>query len=97
MVYTLGFYKKLMIAYTNNLEFKIGNLNDFSSSDAICINREINGEKSWCLVNTRNANSSFNLPLELQNFSGTNLLDGSSFVVNGNSISLNPFEILVFK
>ena len=96
-VSTLETYKKLMSAYTNNEEFKLGTLNNYSSSDIICINREINGEKSWCLVNTKNTISSFNLPLELQNFSGTNLLDGSSFVVNGNSISLNPFEILVFK
>ena len=81
----------------NNIEFKIGNLNDFSSSDVICVNREINGEKSWCLVNTKNAVSSFDLPLELQNFSGTNLLDGVSFLMNGNTISLAAFEVLVFK
>ena len=94
---TLDFYKNLMIAYTNNIEFKIGNLNDFSSSEIICINREMNGEKSWCLVNTKNAVSSFGLPSELQNFSGTNLLDGGSFLINGNTISLAAFEVLVFK
>ena len=86
-----------MNAYTNNEEFKTGVLNDYSSSDVICINREIVGNSAWFLVNTRNTNSIFNLPLELQNFSGTNLLDGSSFVVNGNTISLAPFETLVFK
>ena len=48
-------------------------------------------------MNSKNTISSFSLPLELQNFSGTNLLDGSSFVVNGNTISLAPFETLVFK
>jgi len=90
-------YKKLMSAYTNNEEFKTGALNDYSSSDLICINREIVGNIAWCLVNTRNVNSTFNLPLELQNFSGINLLDGSSFVVNGNTISMAPFETLVFK
>ena len=42
-------------------------------------------------------NSNFNLPLELQNFSGVNLLDGSSFTINGSTISLNPYEVLVFK
>ena len=88
----LGTYKKLTSAYANNEEFKIGTLNDYSSSDAICINREINGEKSWWLVNTIEMPiSSFDLPLELQNFSGTNLLDGGSFVVNGNTISLSSF------
>ena len=86
-----------MSAYTNNGEFKMGTLNNFSSSDLVCINRVSNGNSAWCLVNSRNANSIFNLPLELQNFSGTNLLDGSSFVVNGNTISLAPFETLVFK
>ena len=86
-----------MSAYSNNDEFKLGTLNDYSSSDIICVNRIINGNSAWCLVNTRNANSSFNLPLELQNFSGNNLLDGSSFVVNGNTISLAPYETLVFK
>jgi hypothetical protein len=90
-------YKKIMNAYTNNEEFKTGALNDYSSSDVICINREIVGSSAWCLVNTRNTNSIFNLPLELQNFSGTNLQDGSSFVVNGNTISLAPYETLVFK
>ena len=94
---TLENYKKLMNAYTNNEEFKSGALNDFSSSDVICINREIIVNSAWCMVNTRNAISSFNLPLELQNFSGTNLLDGSSFVVNGNTISLASYETLVFK
>jgi hypothetical protein len=49
------------------------------------------------MVNARNINSSFSLPSELQNFSGNNLLDGSSFVVNGNTISMAPFETLVFK
>ena len=86
-----------MSAYVNNEEFKLGTLNNYSSSDIICVSREISGNSAWCMVNTRNTNLSFNLPLELQNFSGINLLDGSSFVVNGNSISLNPFEILVFK
>ena len=94
---TLEKYKKIMNAYTNNEEFKTGVLNDYSSSDVICINREIVGNSAWFLVNTRNTNSIFNLPLELQNFSGTNLLDGGSFVVNGNTISLAPFETLVFK
>ena len=94
---TLDFYKNLMIAYTNNEEFKTGNLNDFSSSDFICINREINGEKSWCLVNSKNAVSSFGLPLELGNFSGTNLLNGVSFLISGNTNSLAAFEVLVFK
>ena len=94
---TLENYKKLMNAYTNNEEFKTGALNDYSSSDLICINREIVGNSAWCLVNTRNVNSIFNLPLELQNFSGINLLDGSNFVVNGNTISLAPYETLVFK
>ena len=94
---TLENYKKIMNAYTNNEEFKTGALNDYSSSDVICINREIVGSSAWCLVNTRNTNSIFNLPLELQNFSGTNLQDGSSFVVNGNTISLAPYETLVFK
>ena len=94
---TLENYKKLMSAYTNNEEFKMGTLNNFSSSDLVCINRVSNGNSAWCLVNSRNANSIFNLPLELQNFSGNNLLDGSSFVVNGNTISLAPFETLVFK
>ena len=86
-----------MNAYTNNEEFKTGSLNDYSSSDVICINREIVGNSAWCLVNSKNTISSFSLPLELQNFSGTNLLDGSSFVVNGNTISLAPFETIVFK
>ena len=72
-------------------------MNDYSSSDLICINREFVGNSAWCLVNVKNTISSFNLPLELQNFSGTNLLDGSSFVVNGNTISMAPFETLVFK
>ena len=94
---TLDSYKKLMGAYNNNEEFKLGILNNFSSSDMVCINREINGNNAWCIVNTRNANSSFNLPLELQNFSGTNLLDGTGFSTNGNVLSLNPFEILIFK
>ncbi len=94
---TLEMYKKLMSAYTNNEEFKLGALNNFSSSDVVCINRVINGNSAWCMVNARNTNSSFNLPLELQNFSGTNLLDGSSFSINGNVLSLNPFEILIFK
>ena len=57
----------------------------------------MNGEKSWCLVNTKNAVSSFDLPLELQNFSGTNLLDEGSFLISGNTISLAAFEVLVFK
>ena len=96
-VSTLENYKKLMSAYTNNGEFKMGTLNNFSSSDLVCINRVSNGNSAWCLVNSRNANSIFNLPLELQNFSGTNLLDGSSFVLNGNTISLAPYETLVFK
>ena len=94
---TLENYKNLMNAYTNNEEFKIGALSDYSSSDIICINREIVGNSAWCLVNSKNTISSFSLPLELQNFSGTNLLDGSSFVVNGNTISLAPYETLVFK
>ena len=94
---TLNTYKKLMNAYVNNEEFKLGAFNNYSSSDIICVSREISGNSAWCIVNTRNTNLSFNLPLDLQNFSGINLLDGSSFVVNGNSISLNPFEILVFK
>ena len=94
---TLENYKKLMNAYTNNEEFKLGALNNFSSSDVVCINREINGNIAWCIVNTRNANSSFNLPLELQNFSGTNLLDEGSFLLSGNTISLAAFEVLVFK
>ena len=94
---TLEIYKKLMSAYTNNEEFKLGTLNNFSSSDVVCINRLINGNSAWCIVNTRNTNTSFNLPLELQNFSGTNLLDGSSFSINGNVLSLNPFEIFIFK
>ena len=94
---TLEKYKKLMNAYTNNHEFKSGELNDYSSSDIICINREIVGNSAWCLVSSKNTISSFSLPLELQNFSGTNLLDGSSFVVNGNTISLAPFETIVFK
>ena len=94
---TLEKYKKLMNAYTINEEFKTGSLNDYSSSDIICINREIVGNSAWCLVNTRSVNSSFNLPLELQNFSGINLLDGSSFVVSGNTISMAPFETIVFK
>ena len=94
---TLEKYKKLMNAYTNNEEFKIGALNDYSSSNVICINREIVGNSAWCLVSSKNTISSFSLPLELQNFSGTNLLDGSSFVVNGNTISLAPFETIVFK
>ena len=62
--------------------------NHFSTSEKMC---------TGTMSNTRNSNSIFNLPLELQNFSGTNLLDGSSFVVNGNTISLAPYEILVFK
>ena len=94
---TLENYKKLMSAYTNNEEFKLGALNNFSSSNVVCINRESNGNSAWCMVNARNANSSFNLPLELQNFSGTNLLDNSSFSINGNVVTLNPFEILIFK
>ena len=94
---TLEMYKKLMSAYTNNEEFKMGALNNLSSSDVVCINREINGNNAWCMINTRNVNSSFNLPLELQNFSGTNLLDNSSFSINGNVVTLNPFEILIFK
>ncbi|MDA9809704.1 alpha-amylase family glycosyl hydrolase [Flavobacteriales bacterium] len=94
---TLENYKKIMSAYSNNYEFRIGALNDYSSSDVMCINRKIIGNSAWCLVNAKNTISSFNLPLELQNFSGTNLLDGSSFVVNGNTISLAPFETIVFK
>ena len=86
-----------MSAYTNNEEFKLGTLNNFSSSDVVCINRTSNGNIAWFIVNTRNANSSFNLPLELQNFSGINLLDGNSFSINGNVLSINPFEILIFK
>ena len=86
-----------MNAYTNNEEFKTGALNDYSSSDLICINREIVGNSAWCLVNTRNTNSIFNLPLELQNFNGTNLLDGGNFLISGNTISLAPYETLVFK
>ena len=76
---------------------KSGALSDYSSSDMICINRELVDNSAWCLVNTRNVIFSFNLPLELQNFSGINLLDGSSFSINGENILLNPFEILVFK
>jgi glycosidase len=94
---TLERYKKLMNAYTNNDEFKSGVLNDYSSSELICFNRIINGEKAWCLVNSKNIISTFILPLELQNFSGVNLLDGSSFTINGSTISLNPYEVLVFK
>ena len=94
---TLNTYKKLMNAYVNNEEFKLGALNNYSSSDIICVSREISGNSAWCMVNTRNTNLSFNLPLDLQNFSGSNLIDGSSFVVNGNTISLAPFEILVIK
>ena len=94
---TLEMYKKLLSSYTNNEEFKIGTLSNFSSSDVVCIKREINGNSAWCMVNARNINSSFNLPSELQNFSGNNLLDGSSFSINGNVLSLNPFEILIFK
>ena len=86
-----------MNAYTNNDEFKSGVLNDYSSSELICFNRIINGEKAWCLVNSKNIISTFILPLELQNFSGVNLLDGSSFTINGSTISLNPYEVLVFK
>ena len=63
----------------------------------VCINRKSNGNSAWCLINSRNINISFNLPLELQNFSGINLLDSSSFSTNGNVLSLNPFEILIFK
>jgi len=94
---TLVFYKNLMITYSNNEEFKMGTLNDYSSSDAVCFNREIVGNSAWCIINTKNTNSNFNLPLELQNFSGVNLLDGSSFTINGSTISLNPYEVLVFK
>ena len=94
---TLEKYKKLMNAYTNNDEFKLGALNDYSSSDVFCINREIVDNSAWCLINSKNTISSFSLPLELQNFSGTNLLDGSSYVLNGNTISLAPYETLVFK
>ncbi|MDG1797197.1 MAG: hypothetical protein P8H35_01380 [Flavobacteriales bacterium] len=94
---TLDFYKKIMSTYTNNEEFKSGILNDYSSSNIICINRRVVGNSAWCLVNSKNIISSFSLPLELQNFSGVNLLDGSSFTINGSTISLNPYEILVFK
>ena len=48
-------------------------------------------KNAWCLVNTKNTISSFDLPLELQNFSGTNLLDGGSFFHKGNTISLSCF------
>ena len=75
-------YKKLMRAYTYIEEFKIGTLNDYSSSNLIFINRINNGNSAWCIVNTRNINSSFVLTLELQNFIGINLLDGSSFSIN---------------
>ena len=94
---SLEMYKKLMSAYTNNEEFKIGALNDYSSSDVICVNREIVGNSAWFLVNSKNTFSSFSLPLELQNFSGINLLSGGAFSIIGNTISLAPFEILVFK
>ena len=86
-----------MNAYTNNEEFKTGALNDYSSSEIVCFNRLSNGNSAWCLINSKNTVSSFNLPSELQNFSGNNLLDGSSFSINGNVLSLNPFEILIFK
>ena len=86
-----------MSAYTNNEEFKIGALNDYSSSDVICVNREIVGNSAWFLVNSKNTFSSFSLPLELQNFSGINLLSGGAFSIIGNTISLAPFETLVFK
>ena len=86
-----------MNAYTNNEEFKSGALNDYSSSDVICINRKINGNSAWCLINTKSTIYTFVLPLELQNFSGVSLLTGSSFSINGNTISLAPFETLVFK
>ncbi|MCH1611775.1 MAG: alpha-amylase family glycosyl hydrolase, partial [Flavobacteriales bacterium] len=87
---TLDFYKKIMSTYTNNDEFILGALNDYSSSDFICIKREIVGNSAWCLVNSKNTISSFSLPLELQNFSGTNLLDGSSFTINGSTIYYQP-------
>ena len=90
-------YKNLMSAYTNNEEFKSGALNDYSSSNVICFNRLLVDNNAWCLLNTRNVIFSFILPLELQNFSGINLLDGSSFSINVENISLNPLEILVFK
>ena len=76
---TLETYKKLMSAYVNNEEFKMGTLNNYSSSNIICVNREINGENIVVFSKYKNTISSFDLPLELQNFSGTNLLDGSSF------------------
>ena len=96
-VSTLEMYKNLLNAYANNEEFKIGVLNDYSSSNIICVNREIVGNSAWCLVNSKNTISSFSLPLELQNFSGTNLLNGAVFSINGNTISLGPFETIVFK
>jgi hypothetical protein len=37
------------------------------------------------------------LSLELQNFSGNNLLGVSSFVVNGNTISMVSYETLVLN
>ena len=96
-VSTLENYKKLMSVYSANEEFRTGGLIDFSSSDIICVNRFINGNSAWCMVNSKNTISSFYLPLELQNFSGVDLLNEAAFSINGNTISLAPFETLVFK
>jgi len=94
---TLDTYKKLMSIYSANEEFKSGILIDYSSSDVIFIKREINGFSAWCLINSKNSTSTFVLPLELQNYSGTNLLSESDFSVPGSAVSLAAYEILVFK
>jgi len=75
---------------------KKGDFVSYNHPSVVAFIRQRGTEKVLVIVNTRNENNSFTLPVELVNTNWTNALSGSSVDLN-TEIDVSPYEYMVLK
>ncbi len=91
----LSTYQKIMEFYANNPAARSGQNAIWQHNDVICLEKSSNNKKVLLIVNVRNINISYSIPLDLR---GTEWIDYVGGQVElENDLSLHPYEYLLLE
>jgi glycosidase len=89
-------YRHMLNFYGSSKAARSGSFAGHDDDAVVSYSLEKDQEFIWVLVNTENAQVTFDLPVELSNKNWTDVLNGSSLTID-NSIDLAAYEYHVFQ
>lgn len=91
-------YVEIMDVYVNSEVARKGENTDYSTNDVIAFTKNHEGSELLVLINSRNSETTFNIPPALQNSNYTNAITNEDVSITvGNSINLNSYEYLILE